>query len=78
MSGKQNICALLYAVTLAVNIILNLVLIPRFGLTGAAISTAIAMLMEATLLSTAVSRTMHIAMFILIPRDRDNSPEGIL
>lgn len=78
MSGKQNICALLYAATLGVNVILNLVLIPRFGLTGAAISTAIAMLMEAMLLSTAVFRTMHIAMFILIPRDRDNSPEGIL
>src|SRR5690606_15084182 len=57
MSGKQNICALLYAATLAINVILNLVLIPRLGLTGAAIATAIAMLMEAALLSAAVSRT---------------------
>ncbi|MCQ9144000.1 MULTISPECIES: lipopolysaccharide biosynthesis protein [Brucella/Ochrobactrum group] len=78
MSGKQNICALLYAVTLAVNVILNLVLIPRFGLTGAAISTAIAMLMEAALLSAAVSRTLHITMFILIPRDRTKTSEGTL
>ncbi len=76
MSGKQNICALLYAATLAVNVILNLVLIPQFGLTGAAVSTAVAMLMEAALLSTAVSRTLHITMFILIPRDRAKTSEG--
>ncbi|WP_112814512.1 lipopolysaccharide biosynthesis protein [Brucella pseudogrignonensis] len=82
MSGKQNICALLYAVTLAVNVGLNLVLIPRFGLMGAAFSTAFAMLLEAILLSTAVHKTMHITMFILIPRNRasdarSNSSEEI-
>lgn len=70
MSGKQNICALLYAITLAVNIVLNLLLIPRFGLMGAAFSTAISMLLEAVLLSTAVHRTMQITMFILIPQKR--------
>ena len=78
MSGKQNICALLYAATLTVNIVLNFVLIPHLGLTGAAISTAIAMLMEASLLSIAVSRTLHITMFILIPRDRTKTSEEIL
>ncbi|MBB5704425.1 O-antigen/teichoic acid export membrane protein [Ochrobactrum daejeonense] len=78
MSGKQNICALLYAATLAVNITLNLVLIPRFGLTGAAVSTALAMLMEAALLSAAVSRSLHITMFILIPRDRAKTSEETL
>lgn len=67
MAGKQNICALLYAITLSVNIVLNFLLIPRFGLMGAAFATAISMLLEATLLSTAVYRTMQIAMFILIP-----------
>jgi O-antigen/teichoic acid export membrane protein len=82
MSGKQNICALLYAVTLAVNVGLNLVLIPRFGLMGAAFSTAFSMLLEAILLSTAVHKTMHITMFILIPRNRasdarSNSSEEI-
>jgi O-antigen/teichoic acid export membrane protein len=72
----EYVRALLYAATLAVNVILNLVLIPRFGLTGAAVSTAIAMLMEAALLSSAVSRTLHITMFILIPRDRAKTSEG--
>lgn len=69
MSGKQNICALLYAITLAVNVTLNLILIPRFGLMGAAFSTAFSMLLEAVLLSTAVHKTMQITMFILIPRN---------
>ncbi|TIM51531.1 MAG: lipopolysaccharide biosynthesis protein, partial [Mesorhizobium sp.] len=36
MSGNQNICAAVYAMTLAFNIGLNLVLIPLFGLWGAA------------------------------------------
>ncbi|MGO1162545.1 lipopolysaccharide biosynthesis protein [Brucella pseudogrignonensis] len=67
MSGKQNICALLYALTLAVNILLNLIFIPRFGLMGAAFSTAFSMLLEAFLLSTAVYKTMQITMFILKP-----------
>lgn len=65
MSGKQNICALLYALTLAVNIALNLILIPHFGLMGAAFATTFSMLLEAFLLSTAVYKTMHITMFIL-------------
>ena len=70
MSGKQNICALLYAITLAVNVTLNFILIPRFGLMGAAFSTAFSMVLEAALLSTAVHRTMQITMFIFIPRNR--------
>ncbi len=78
MTGKQNICALLYAATLGVNVALNLVLIPRFGLTGAAVSTAAAMVMEAALLSTAVYRTMRIAMFILTPRHAGKPSEGAL
>lgn len=65
MSGKQNICALLYALTLMVNIALNLILIPHFGLMGAAFATAFSMMLEAFLLSTAVYKTMQITMFIL-------------
>ncbi|MBV2141897.1 lipopolysaccharide biosynthesis protein [Falsochrobactrum sp. TDYN1] len=78
MSGKQNICALLYAVTLGINIALNLLLIPRFGLMGAAFATAFSMLVEAALLSTAVYRTMSITMFILVPQNRSKTSEEIL
>ena len=41
MSGNQNICAVVYALTLALNIALSVVLIPAFGLWGAAIATAV-------------------------------------
>lgn len=76
MSGHQNICALLYALTLGVNVILNIVLIPLWGLTGAAIATAAAMLVEATTLSLAVYFCLRIPMSVLIPRDRRLIPPG--
>lgn len=76
--GKQTICAQLYAVTLSVKGILNLLLIPRSGLPSAGVSTAVAMVIEATLLSTAAFRTMKIPMFIFIADKRDNSSEEIL
>ncbi|RVA62069.1 lipopolysaccharide biosynthesis protein, partial [Mesorhizobium sp. M7A.F.Ca.CA.001.11.2.1] len=56
MSGNQNICAAVYAMTLAFNIALNVVLIPMFGLWGAAMATAFAMIFEAGALSFTVWR----------------------
>lgn len=64
MAGKQRICAALYAVALAANIGLNMVLIPRFGLTGAASAIAGAMVVEALLLHIAVRRTLGIVLFV--------------
>lgn len=64
MSGNQNICAAVYAVTLALNIGLNLVLIPLFGLWGAAMATAFAMIFEAGALSFTVWRKLGIVMAI--------------
>ena len=64
MSGNQNVCALVYALTLAVNIALSVVLIPQFGLWGAAIGTACAMLFEAAALSFTVWRRLGILMLI--------------
>ena len=43
MSGNQNVCAGVYALTLALNIALSVVLIPMYGLWGAAIATAASM-----------------------------------
>lgn len=45
MSGKQNIVGVIISISAATNIVLNCALIPLFGLTGAAISTAITMVM---------------------------------
>lgn len=64
MSGNQNACAKVYAATLAVNLILNFILIPIHGLWGAAIATGLAMLFEATTLSITVWRKLGFVMFI--------------
>lgn len=63
MAGRQNLCVLLYTVTLLASIALNVSLIPRFGLTGAAMATAFAMMIEAILLHIAVRRTLGIVLF---------------
>lgn len=70
MSGNQNVCAAVYAVTLALNIGLSVVLIPHFHLWGAAVSTALAMIFEAAALSFTVWRRLGIAMAIFIPARR--------
>ncbi|MFA6155443.1 lipopolysaccharide biosynthesis protein, partial [Mesorhizobium sp.] len=67
MSGNQNICAAVYALTLAFNIGLNVVLIPLFGLWGAAMATAFAMIFEASALSFTVWRKLGIVMLIFVP-----------
>jgi O-antigen/teichoic acid export membrane protein len=63
MAGKQNICALLYAGALVASVGLNVLLIPRFGIEGAAVATATAMGVEAVLLHLAVRRALGIALF---------------
>ncbi len=67
MSGNQNICAAVYALTLVVNIVLSLLLIPQFGLWGAAIATTFSMMFEATALSFTAWRKLGIAMVIFMP-----------
>ncbi|MCV3207598.1 lipopolysaccharide biosynthesis protein [Mesorhizobium sp. YC-39] len=66
MSGNQNICAAVYAMTLAFNIGLNVVLIPLFGLWGAAMATTFAMIFEAAALSFTVWRKLGIVMVIFV------------
>lgn len=50
MAGKQVNCMILYTVTFISNISFNVVLIPLYGLIGAAIAAALAMLVETLLL----------------------------
>ena len=70
MSGNQNVCAIVYALTLVVNIGLSMVLIPHFGLWGAAIATAVSMTFEAAALSFTAWRKLGIAMVIFLPPTR--------
>ena len=70
MSGNQNVCAAVYAMTLAINIGLNVVLIPTLGLWGAAVATAVAMTFEAAALSFTVGRKLGSVMTIFAVRPR--------
>ncbi|WP_180941541.1 lipopolysaccharide biosynthesis protein [Sinorhizobium mexicanum] len=62
MTGRQKLCAMLYATALGVNIALNIVLIPAFGLIGAACATAGAMFFEAAILHLAARRAFAIPL----------------
>jgi len=63
MAGRQNLCVLLYVIALTANIGLNVTLIPLYGLSGAAMATALATLVEALLLHIAVRQALGIVLF---------------
>ena len=65
MVGQQRACALIYACAFATNLMLCLVLIPRFGLLGAACSTATAMVCESSLLFVVTKRRLGLHIFII-------------
>jgi O-antigen/teichoic acid export membrane protein len=65
MSGHQNACAIVYGLTLLINVGLSLWLIPLHGLWGAAIATATAMGFEAAALAVTVYRRLGIAMSVV-------------
>lgn len=64
MAGELKICATIYAAALVANLGFNIVLIPLWGLHGAATATAGAMVIEAALLHLVIRRRLGIAMFI--------------
>lgn len=68
MTGYQNACAAIYSAALALNIGLNVLLIPEFGIWGAALATAAATLFEAGALALTVWRKHRISMLIFIPQ----------
>ncbi|WP_246727850.1 lipopolysaccharide biosynthesis protein [Chelativorans sp. Marseille-P2723] len=67
MSGHENACAAVYAITLGINIGFNFLLIPVLGLWGAALATSIAMAFESTALFLTVWRKLGIAMVVFLP-----------
>ena len=68
MTGHQNVCAAIYSAALALNVGLNVLLIPQYGLWGAALGTALATLFEAGALALTVWRTHGVAMVIFAPK----------
>ena len=70
MVGEQRACALVYAGAFAFNFVGCLVLIPLFGIHGAAIATAAAVLVESSLLFVVTKRRLGLHVFIWKPRSR--------
>ncbi|QND50724.1 lipopolysaccharide biosynthesis protein [Phyllobacterium sp. 628] len=68
MAGHQKICAAVYAITLVVNICLSIIMIPLYGLAGAACATAASMVFEALVLALTVYNRLNITMFVFAGR----------
>jgi O-antigen/teichoic acid export membrane protein len=64
MLGQQNICALVYAGACALNLIACLVLIPRFGIAGAAIALSLTLSVESAALFWIVKSRLGFHPFI--------------
>jgi O-antigen/teichoic acid export membrane protein len=64
MVGEQRACAAVYATAFLLNLALCIVLIPRLGVTGAAVSTAIALVVESALLFAVTRRRLGFHVFV--------------
>lgn len=63
MVNQQRICALIYAIAFSANLLLNMILIPQYGINGAAFATTLAMVFETILLYLLIKSRVGIAMF---------------
>jgi len=63
MLGEQRACMVVAGGAFVVNLILCLILIPRYGITGAAISTSTAFLVESILLFVGAKRRLGFHLF---------------
>ncbi|MEZ5839196.1 MAG: lipopolysaccharide biosynthesis protein [Hyphomicrobiales bacterium] len=70
MAGQQRLCATIYAMTFALNLALNVLLIPMIGLMGAAIATTIAIGFESVMLFLAVRDRLGLHVFVWRPGGR--------
>lgn len=68
MTGHQNVCAAIYGAALVVNVGINMILIPRLGLWGAAAGMVTAMAFEAVVLALIVWQKLGIAMVVPVRR----------
>lgn len=64
MTGNQNATAAAYGAAAVLNIILNLILVPRFGLEGAAAATAISLVTASIWLFISVRLRLDITAFV--------------
>jgi O-antigen/teichoic acid export membrane protein len=64
MLGEQRICAAVYAAAFAINLTLCIVLIPSFGIAGAASATATALIVESILLFAVTKNRLGFHVFV--------------
>lgn len=64
MAGYQKTCAAIFGVAFLVNVALNVLLIPHFGLFGAATATAVALSAEAVMVMLAVRSRFGFAVWV--------------
>ena len=64
MVGQQRACAMIYGCAFAANLVLCLILIPRFGLIGAAVATTTATVVESALLFIVARRRLGLHVFV--------------
>jgi O-antigen/teichoic acid export membrane protein len=69
MLGHQHVCALAYASAFVMNVVLCVMLIPRFGGHGAAAATSIALVFETVLLFWIVRRRLGLHVLAFGKRD---------
>jgi O-antigen/teichoic acid export membrane protein len=65
MLGERTQCATVYAIAFAINLTLCFLLIPRFGIEGAAASTSTALAVESVMLYALAKRRLGIHVFIV-------------
>jgi O-antigen/teichoic acid export membrane protein len=58
MLGHQHVCALAYALSFVMNVVLCIALVPRFGGHGAAAATSVSLVFETILLFAIVRRRL--------------------
>ena len=64
MLGEQRICAAVYGFAFFINLVLCVILIPHYGIKGAATSTAIALVVESVLLFWVTKTRLKLHVFI--------------
>ncbi len=68
MVGEQRACAVVYAAAFLTNIALCVVLIPLFGVAGAAVAISAAMILEAVLLFAVTKERLGLHVFVWRPK----------
>ena len=69
MTGKHFTCGAIYLGTVIIDIILNIILIPHYGLLGAAIATSVSFVLMALLLFIMVRKHLSVTALASAPQD---------